>query len=118
MSMVLNTRRSSFRSQQSLWFHICFIMALYYRHYYRMRQTLLQNATAILLQNATKVYYKMRQLFDYKMRQFYYKKRQLMRPLLQNASVRLVKLLPQVSSYIFINSFILTFSTMSVMVNM
>ena len=28
-----------------------------------MRQTLLQNGTAILLQNATKVYYKMRQLF-------------------------------------------------------
>ena len=33
-----------------------------------MRQTLLQNATAILLQNATKVYYKMRQVFYYKMR--------------------------------------------------
>ena len=42
--------------------------------YYKMRQTLLQNATAILLQNATKVYYKMRQVFYYKMR-----------PLLQNA---------------------------------
>ena len=30
--------------------------------YYKMRQMLLQNATAILLQNATEVYYKMRQL--------------------------------------------------------
>ena len=37
--------------------------------YYKMRQILLQNATAILLQNATKVYYKMRQVFCYKMRQ-------------------------------------------------
>ena len=36
--------------------------------YYKMRQMLLQNTTAILLQNATKVYYKMRQ-FYYKMRQ-------------------------------------------------
>ena len=49
--------------------------------YYKMRQILLQNATAILLQNATEVYYKMRQVFYYKMRQFYYKMRQL----LQNA---------------------------------
>ena len=31
--------------------------------YYKMRQILLQNATAILLQNATEVYYKMRQRF-------------------------------------------------------
>ena len=37
--------------------------------YYKMRQTLLQNATAILLQNATEVYYKMCQVFYYKMRQ-------------------------------------------------
>ena len=36
--------------------------------YYKMRQILLQNATAILLQNATKVYYEMRQVFYYKMR--------------------------------------------------
>ena len=50
--------------------------------YYKMRQMLLQNATAILLQNATEVYYKMRQVFYYKMRQFYYKMRQL----LQNAT--------------------------------
>ena len=41
--------------------------------YYKMRQILLQNTTAILLQNATKVYYKMRHVFSYKMRQFYYK---------------------------------------------
>ena len=66
-SMVLDTR-----------FHIRFIMILYYK----MRQILLQNATAILLQNAIKVYYKMRQVFYYKMRQFYYKMRQL----LQNAT--------------------------------
>ena len=37
--------------------------------YYKMRQILLQNATAILLQNATEVYYKMHQVFYYKMRQ-------------------------------------------------
>ena len=30
--------------------------------YYKMRQILLRNATAILLQNATEVYYKMRRL--------------------------------------------------------
>ena len=54
--------------------------------YYKMRQTLLQNATAILLQNATKVYYKMRQVFYYKMLQFYYK----MRRLLQIAAVHTV----------------------------
>ena len=50
--------------------------------YYKMRQMLLQNVTAILLQNATEVYYKMRQDFYWKMRQFYYKMRQL----LQNAT--------------------------------
>ena len=32
--------------------------------YYKMRQMLLQNVTAILLQNATEVYYKMRQLLQ------------------------------------------------------
>ena len=42
--------------------------------YYKMRQMLLQNATAILLQNMTEV--------CYKMRQFYCKMRQL----LQNAT--------------------------------
>ena len=31
--------------------------------YYKMRQVLLQNLTALLLQNATEVYYKIRQLF-------------------------------------------------------
>ena len=31
--------------------------------YYKIRQILLQNATAILLRNATEVYYKMRQVF-------------------------------------------------------
>ena len=49
--------------------HISFIMTLYYK----MRQILLQNATATLLQNTTKVYYKMRQVSYYKMGQFYYK---------------------------------------------
>ena len=46
--------------------------------YYKIRQILLQNATAILLQNATEVDYKMRQIFYYKMRQFYYKIPQLL----------------------------------------
>ena len=32
--------------------------------YYKMRQILLQNVTAILLQNATEVYYKMRRLLQ------------------------------------------------------
>ena len=62
MSSLLDTR-----------FHIWLIMTLYYK----MRQILLQNATAILLQNATEVCYKMRQVFYYKMWQFYYKMRQL-----------------------------------------
>ena len=44
--------------------------------YYKMRQVLLQNATAVLLQNATEVYYKICQVFYYKMRQFNYKLRQ------------------------------------------
>ena len=58
--------------------------------YYKMRQILLQNATAILLQNATEVYYKICQVFFYKMRQFYYKIRQLLQiamTVLQNATV-------------------------------
>ena len=55
--------------------------------YYKMRQMLLQNATAILLQNATEVYYKMCQVFYYKMRQFYYK----MRRLLQIATIQYYK---------------------------
>ena len=48
MSKILDTR-----------FNIWFIMTLYYK----TRQILLQNATAILLQNTTEVYYKMRQVF-------------------------------------------------------
>ena len=43
-----------------------------------MRQTVLQNAAAILLQNVAEVYYKMRQVFSYKMRRFYYKIRRLL----------------------------------------
>ena len=50
--------------------------------YYKMRQILLQNATAILLQNATEVYYKMRQVFYCKMRQLL----QIATILLQNAT--------------------------------
>ena len=46
--------------------------------YYKIRQILLPNATAILLQNVTEVYYKKRQVFYFKMRQFYYKMRQLL----------------------------------------
>ena len=61
-----------------LQFHIWFIMTVHSK----MRQILLQNATAILLQNATEVYYKIQQLsqivttgttkFDvyYKLRQY------------------------------------------------
>ena len=58
--------------------------------YYKMRQILLQNATAILLQNATEVYYKMPQVFYHKKRQFFYKMRRLLQTvttLLQNAAV-------------------------------
>ena len=46
-------------------FYIWFVVTVYYK----MRQMLLQNATAILLQNGTEVYYKMRQVFYCKMRQ-------------------------------------------------
>ena len=55
-------------------FYIWFILTVYYK----MRQILLQDATAILLQNATEIYYKMRQDLHYKMRQFHYKMRQLL----------------------------------------
>ena len=44
----------NFESQECIWSQIWFIMTFYYK----MRQILLQDATAILLQNATKVYYK------------------------------------------------------------
>ena len=70
--MVLDTKKSNFGSQESMWFQIRHIMTLCHK----MRQILLQNATTVLLQNATKVYHKIRQVFYYKMRQS-----------LQNASV-------------------------------
>ena len=56
MSMVLDIRKCNFGSQQCLWFHIWFILTVYYK----MQQILLQNGTGILLRNATKVYYRMR----------------------------------------------------------
>ena len=59
-------------------FHIWFIMTVYYK----IRQILLQNATAILLQNTAEVYYKMCEVFYYKMRQLL----QVMTILLQNAT--------------------------------
>ena len=46
--------------------------------YYKIRQMLLQNVTAVLLQNATEVYYKISQVFCYKMQPFYYKMRHLL----------------------------------------
>ena len=58
--------------------------------YYKMRQILLQNATAILLQYVTEAFYKMFQVFYYKMRQLFYKIRQLLQIeaiLLQNVTV-------------------------------
>ena len=79
MSLILNTR-----------FYIWFIMTVYYK----MRQILLQNATATLLQNTTEGYYKLSQVFYYKMRQFYYKMRQLLQIatiLLQNATATLLQ---------------------------
>ena len=71
MTMVPDTWKSNFGNQKLLRFHIWFNMTLHYK----MRQKLLQNATAILLQNTVNVYYKMRQAY-YIMRQFYYKMRQ------------------------------------------
>ena len=65
MSMVLNTKKSIFRSQQSLQFHFGFILILYYK----MRQILLQKASGFLLQNVTKVYYTLLCQFCYKMQQ-------------------------------------------------
>ena len=63
--MVLNTRKSHYRRQQWLWFHVWFIMTLYYK----MLHISLQNATIILSQNAVIVFDKIRQLFYYKIRQ-------------------------------------------------
>ena len=58
MSVVIDTRMRP-------WFHIWFIMTLYYQN----ATNIDKNARAILLQNAKKVYYIMRQLFYYKMQQ-------------------------------------------------
>ena len=55
MSLLLDTGKFNFGSQQSLQFQIWFIMTLYCK----MGQ-ILSNATAILLQNVTKFCYKMR----------------------------------------------------------
>ena len=49
MTMVIHKKKSVSRSQEWLWFHFEFILALYYK----TRQMLLQNATAILLQNTS-----------------------------------------------------------------
>ena len=86
MGMLLDTKKFNFESQQWLRFHIWFIMTLYYK----MRQLLLQNTTAIISQNVTIVCQKMRQVFYYKIPQFYYKMRHLLQNtliLLQNATV-------------------------------
>ena len=56
ITMVQDTRKPNYGSQESSWFDIWFTMTLYYK----MRQKLLQNANCILLQNTTKIYYKMR----------------------------------------------------------
>ena len=53
----------------------------------KIRQTLLQNATAVLLQNSEKGFYKLCQMFYYKMRHLYYK----IRRLLQNVSIQTYK---------------------------
>ena len=79
MSIALEKKKSNFGNQQCLRFHIWFIMILYYK----MRQTLLQNATASLLQNVTTVHYKMYQLLCYNMRHLL----QNVSILLQNATV-------------------------------
>ena len=61
MTMVIHKKKSVSRSQEWLWFHIEFILALYYK----TRQMLLQNATAILLQNTSGFFYsKMWQLLQ------------------------------------------------------
>ena len=49
MTMVIHKNKSVSRSQECLWFHIEFILTLYYK----TRQMLLQNVTAILLQNTS-----------------------------------------------------------------
>ena len=64
--MVLDTSKYILGSQQWLQLHIWLLMTLNYK----IRQILLQNATAILLQDMAKVYCKMRQDFYYKLRRF------------------------------------------------
>ena len=59
MSMELDTRKPNFGSQQWLWFHIWFMMTLYYK----IQQMLSQSVTAISLQNASNIYYNIRQIF-------------------------------------------------------
>ena len=51
-----------FWSQLWFQFHIWIFMGLFYK----MRQNLLHNATAILFQDTTKIYFRMRQFFYYK----------------------------------------------------
>ena len=65
-------------------------MAVFTVCYYKMRQVLLQNATAILLQNATEIYYKMHHVF-----------------LLENATVVLQK----AAAFTNYNSFITKFGS-------
>ena len=90
MSMVLDTRKSVFGRQRWLQFPISFIMTLYYK----IRQILLQNATAMLLQNGIKVCYKMHQVFYYKMWQFYYKMWRVLDVHWYNWKIRYWKILP------------------------
>ena len=66
MVMVLDTSKYILGSQQWLQLHIWLLMTLNYK----IRQILLQNATAISLQDMAKVYCKMRQDFYYKLRRF------------------------------------------------
>ena len=67
MTMVIHKNKSVSRSQEWLWFHIEFILTLYYK----TRQILLQNATAILLQNTSRYFYsKMWQLLQNASEQF------------------------------------------------
>ena len=67
MTVVIHKKKSVSRSQEWLWFHVEFILVLYYK----TRQMLLQNATAILLQNTSGFFYsKMWQLLQNMSEQF------------------------------------------------
>ena len=67
MTMVIHKNKSVSRSQEWLWFHIEFILTLYYK----TRQMLLQNAAVILLQNTSQYFYsKMWQLLQNASEQF------------------------------------------------